>query len=106
MAGHSQLEAILSSFDDSGTGTGTGTGPPDRNPSWDDVLDSIQKGKEAYETKGTNNPVRGLIREGKEVAHILDSLVQLIPDEKGLSALKGGLSFIFKVCYFDPAQDC
>ena len=88
----SQLERILSSFDPSDTGTGL-----DRNPSWYDLLDCIQKGKEAYTAKGITSPVRGLVRDRKDVAQILDSLAHLIPDEKGLSTLRWGLSFIFQV---------
>jgi len=65
--------------------------------SWDDVFEQMRNTPEVYDARAGHNVVRRWLRQGKPMAKILDSLTDLIPDEKGLGALKAGLSFIFKV---------
>ena len=61
------------------------------------MLESIEEGQREYNAKGAHSRARALVRKGKPAAAILDALKELIPDEKGLSILKWGLSTIFKV---------
>lgn len=70
-----------------------------QQPTWDNVLDDIQAGLDAYNAKATNNPVRRFARSGGDTARILDSMVDLVPDENGLNILKWGLSTVFQVRY-------
>lgn len=63
---------------------------------WVDVLNCIDIAKASYDEKGKNK-VRAWARHADTTASALESLVGLIPDDKGLSVLRGGLVFIFQV---------
>ena len=65
--------------------------------SWAEVLKYIEDAKKTYAAKADNNPIRRFIRGGDAVAGILERMTDFIPDEKGLSVLKGALAFIFQV---------
>jgi hypothetical protein len=77
-----------------------------QNSSWDDVLDSIgdyvDKAKSAYESKASSSTPRRILRKGEPAAKILDRLTAMIPDQNGLSVLRGGLSYIFQVRSWRP----
>ena len=67
-----------------------------RGFSWDDVLESIQIAKNEHD--GTAG--RGKFRNGyknKALITTLHSLTDMIPDQDGLSIMRGGLKLIFKV---------
>ncbi|KAJ4301332.1 hypothetical protein N0V90_003424 [Kalmusia sp. IMI 367209] len=63
---------------------------------WEDLLNHINTAICLDEEKGKNSKIRGSIRNAKADLVFLNSLTSLIPDEKGLSVLRGGLSIIFK----------
>ncbi len=64
---------------------------------WETVVERIEKVRKSYENEAERNKFRSYVRDGKEVCNVLANLVNLIPDEKGLSILKAGLSFLFQV---------
>lgn len=63
----------------------------------DAVLDKMDSARNGYNRAG-KNPFRRLARDGATIVATLQPLLDMIPDEDGLSVLKGGLGFIFKVC--------
>lgn len=67
--------------------------------SWDDVLKSIQDANEEYLTKSEKNTPKNVYNGHKNKALImtLHSLTDMIPDQDGLSVMRGGLKLIFKV---------
>lgn len=87
----SELDSLLSTFEQNDTQR---LSPP----SWTEVQESIQTTLKTYADKGSNNWVKGFLRNGKDFVGFLDMLKDLIPDEKGLSVLKWGLSLVFQVC--------
>jgi hypothetical protein len=64
--------------------------------SWDDVMESMQLAKESQDDKVKQKNIRSLPRN-RTIITTLDLLTAMIPEEKGLSVLKGGLSLVFKV---------
>jgi hypothetical protein len=64
--------------------------------SWDEVLTSIDQAIDAYNEKGKKSKFRKVGRNSAIVS-TLESLAQVVPEGKGLSVLRGGLSMIFKV---------
>ena len=77
------------------------------NCSWNDVFEQIDTVERAYDAKAPKGSLRSRIRDGKSDAQTLNSLLFVIPDEKGLSILRGGLSFIFQVQLpQDPCSRC
>lgn len=84
----SQLDGVLSQFQDS---------QEDRTASWEDVLDRIERSREEYEAKASRSSTRGRARTSEEAARVLASITDMIPDEKGLSVLRCGLSLVFRV---------
>jgi hypothetical protein len=87
----SELEAVLKEASAVFPGCKT------ENCTWDDVFEQIDAVKEAYDAKAPKGSFRNSIRGGKADAKTLKSLISIIPDEKGLSILRVGLSFIFQV---------
>lgn len=63
---------------------------------WDDVLESIHDAKEQYHTKSEKNKLRNVYKN-KALIMTLHSLTDMIPDQNGLSVMRGGLKLIFKV---------
>ncbi|KAL1841758.1 hypothetical protein VTJ49DRAFT_6596 [Mycothermus thermophilus] len=64
---------------------------------WQDVLDAIEAAKSQDGAKAENNVLRaGLRKAGPEIA-VLESLSNMIPDQDGLGALRGGLTTLFKL---------
>lgn len=74
------------------------------NSSWEDVLDYIQSSEMAYNAKAEKSWIRNWVRNSKVTAENLKIGVELIPDEKGLSVLRGGLCFMFDVILRDAAD--
>jgi hypothetical protein len=61
------------------------------------VIDAIDTAKAEDDAKADKSRIRAYVRRsGPEIA-ILDSLTDLIPDQDGLSILRGGLSVLLKV---------
>lgn len=65
--------------------------------SWNDVLRLIEAAEDHYVEKGTRNWFRQKLRKGENVATVLQSLTELIPEEYGLGVVRGGLSILFTV---------
>lgn len=63
--------------------------------SWEDVIGAIQKAEPEYEAKRSKNKMRGFLRDNDSLARALQGMAEFIPDEKGLSVLRGGLVFMF-----------
>ncbi|KAF2440888.1 hypothetical protein P171DRAFT_523914 [Karstenula rhodostoma CBS 690.94] len=63
---------------------------------WDDLLCHIDASIELDAQKSKNNRLRRAVRNANADVQMLNSLVSIIPDEKGLSLLRGGLSIIFQ----------
>ncbi|MGI4851483.1 MAG: hypothetical protein ACRYGR_06030 [Janthinobacterium lividum] len=70
------------------------------NVSFDVDLQTVHDARDDYHAKAEKHRSRAWMRDGKELADILNAMTAMIPDEKGLSVLKGGLAFIFRVCLF------
>jgi hypothetical protein len=64
---------------------------------WDAVLETIHAANEVYRSKAGTNILRRIVRKGQPAASLLIGACELIPDEKGLSAIKAGLVIIFEV---------
>jgi hypothetical protein len=67
-----------------------------QNCSWDDVLSSLDEALDAYDSKSANSKARKMARS-RTILATLESLAQLIPEENGLSILRGGLTMVLKV---------
>jgi hypothetical protein len=66
---------------------------------WQDVVDAIETAKAQDQAKADKSllGMRARLRKlGPEIA-VLDSLTAMIPDQNGLSVLRGGLTTLFKV---------
>jgi hypothetical protein len=85
--------------------------PPSREPpndarllhhsnSWDEVLNSIEAAREDYEKKTGKSRLRAIPRS-QVVVTTLHGLTEMIPEQDGLSILRGGLKLIFGVCFHD-----
>lgn len=70
---------------------------PEGDVSWLQVLNIMENAEKTYAKKAEDNRVRGWIRGGGVLAAILGRLTELIPEQDGLSILRGGLAFIFEV---------
>lgn len=64
---------------------------------WNDVLSCIDIAKASYAEKGKNSKLSEWSRHADTTASALESLAGMIPDDQGLSVLRGGLVFIFQV---------
>ena len=73
---------------------------------WEHLLVYIDSAVALDENKGKKNKLRGALRNAKADVQLLNSLASIIPDEKGLSFLRGGLSVIFQVCHDDSRHSC
>ncbi|KAK7963481.1 hypothetical protein PG996_008828 [Apiospora saccharicola] len=62
--------------------------------SWEDVLASMEQAVTQDETKIRRNRARALLRN-RPVIVTLQSLTNMIPDQDGLSVMRGGLKYIF-----------
>jgi hypothetical protein len=67
--------------------------------SWDEVLDSIYVAKSEYEGKTSSQILRAIPRNSVLVG-ALRSLADMIPDQDGLSVMRGGMKYIFEVQNF------
>ncbi len=70
-----------------------------RHSGWQDVVDAIEATKAQDHAKADKSflGMRARVRKlGPEIA-VLDSLTAMIPDQNGLSVLRGGLTTLFKV---------
>lgn len=68
----------------------------DRETSWGEVISSIEAAQDEYSKKrgphGANS-----IHNKKSLVMTLEALTDMIPDQDGLSVLRGGLKLLFKV---------
>ncbi|KAF7502156.1 hypothetical protein GJ744_006881 [Endocarpon pusillum] len=68
--------------------------------SWEDVLgymrNYVDNARSTYEAKVDNSKIRRWARDGESTASIGKRLAEVIPDEKGLRALRVGLSYMFQ----------
>lgn len=67
--------------------------------SWNDVLKLIENAEDQYAEKAKNSWFRQKLRRGENVASVLQSLTDLLPEEYGLGVLRGGLSILFTVSW-------
>jgi len=66
---------------------------------WDNVIEQMQQAQRQYEQKGKKaGVIRGFFRHGKSAKMLLSPLLEVIPEDYGLNALKGGLGLLFHVC--------
>ncbi|KAK0624115.1 hypothetical protein B0T14DRAFT_565417 [Immersiella caudata] len=65
-----------------------------RTNSWDEVLDSIEAARDEYERKMGKSRLRAIPRN-QVVVTTLQGLTEMIPEQDGLSILRGGLKHIF-----------
>jgi hypothetical protein len=90
--GTSDLEEILNSWE---------TIEPGMEPQsccWEDVMAAIETAKEAYAMKATNKG-RVVLRNMATIK-TLQALSQVVPEQDGLSVLRGGLTLVFKVLFW------
>ncbi|PVH94902.1 hypothetical protein DM02DRAFT_618276 [Periconia macrospinosa] len=64
---------------------------------WEDLLQQIDAAVETDEAKSRKSKLRNGFRSSKSDIQFLNSLLSVIPDEKGMSLLRGGLSVIFQM---------
>lgn len=66
---------------------------------WDDVLDERARALEEYNAngRGGKNIVRRIMRKAGDLTPAISPWLDLLPDEKGMSVLHGGLTLIFNV---------
>ncbi len=64
--------------------------------SWDQVLDSMESAKKECEVRAQGSKLRVLPRN-RAIVQTLYSLADTIPDQNGLSVVRGGLKTIFEV---------
>jgi len=57
----------------------------------------MDEAKTSYANKAKDSIFRGWAREGHAAATILERLTSLIPEDQGISILRGTLAYIFKV---------
>ncbi|KAL2760258.1 hypothetical protein ACRALDRAFT_2024281 [Sodiomyces alcalophilus JCM 7366] len=72
----------------------------DKDPkrcTWDEVLDHMEAAQSVYTARASGNPIRTALRHGRVIGETLGPLAEMIPEEDGLSVLRGGLVFIFKM---------
>lgn len=67
--------------------------------SWNDVLKLIEDAEDQYAEKAKHSWFRQKLRRGENVASVLQSLTDLLPEEYGLGVLRGGLSILFTVSW-------
>ena len=67
--------------------------------SWEELQTCISQAKSSYQGKSENSKLRGWIREGDVVVATLERLSSMIPDQNGLSVLRGALAYIFQVSH-------
>lgn len=84
------LQTLLSSFRGEDAALGEG------KSSWSDVLQSMSIAKEDYSQKRGRVKAEGL-HANKTTVATLEMLTDMIPDQDGLSVLRGGLRTVFKV---------
>lgn len=64
--------------------------------SWDDVLESMLVAKNHHDGKGETSKMRSALRN-RTIIVTLQSLTNMIPDQYGLSVMRGGLKYVFDV---------
>lgn len=64
--------------------------------SWDEVVSTMEAARAESDKRKRKLPVR--IYKNRALVTTLESLSDMIPDQNGLSVLRGGLKTIFKVC--------
>lgn len=64
--------------------------------SWAEVMVSMEEACSEYKKKAKGDKIRAMQRN-RAVAATLQSLGEMIPEQDGLSVLRGGLNGIFKV---------
>jgi hypothetical protein len=65
---------------------------------WNTILSYIDDARNEYGSKGEKSLIRRKMREGENIAGLLDGLTKMIPDQNGLSVLRESLGYIFQVC--------
>ncbi|KAK3326168.1 hypothetical protein B0H66DRAFT_600302 [Apodospora peruviana] len=67
------------------------------NNCWHDVIEAIETAKAIDKAKGEKSPVRAYMRKSKAELDLLESLAGMVPDQDGLSILRGGLVTMCKL---------
>ena len=73
-----------------------------KNCTWETVLDQMDRATEDYHRRGTRHITRKVARKLGDVAVVVSPVLEMIPDEYGLSVLHGGLAIIFSVSSCRP----
>ncbi|ROT43064.1 hypothetical protein SODALDRAFT_327229 [Sodiomyces alkalinus F11] len=68
-----------------------------KNCTWDDVMEHMETAQSVYTARASGNPVRRTLRHGRVIGATLGPLADMIPEDDGLSVLRGGFAFIFKM---------
>lgn len=71
------------------------------NCTWQDVMDKMNEAEMSYAQKGQRNNVRGFFRHGRSAQMVVNPLLEVLPEDYGLRALKGGLTLLFNVRFGD-----
>jgi len=65
---------------------------------WQDVVDAIETAKARDQAKADKSFIRAGLRKSGAQLGVLESLTNMIPDQDGLSILRGGMMTVLKVC--------
>jgi hypothetical protein len=66
---------------------------------WQDVVDAIEAAKACDQAKADKSFIRARLRKSAAELGVLESLTNMIPDQDGLSILRGGMMTVLKVCF-------
>jgi len=57
----------------------------------------MHEAQQSYQQKGQRSAIRGFFRHGQSIKMVFSPLLEVIPEDHGLKALKGGLVLLFGV---------
>lgn len=72
--------------------------------SWEEMVKAMEDAEAEYALQGSNSKVRSFFRNGDLYAKALKGMSEMIPDEKGLSVLRGGVVFLCSVSCGPPSH--
>jgi hypothetical protein len=73
---------------------------PSRSSCWQDVINAIESATAQDNAKADKSFLRARLRKSGPELAVLESLTNMIPDQDGLSILRGGLATLCKVRAF------
>ena len=78
---------------------------PSRSCGWQDVVNAIESATAQDKAKADKSIVRARLRKSAPELAVLESLANMIPDQDGLSILRGGLTTLCKASAFVVSHD-